>query len=112
MHDVAQDFLRKEVKLHASGTGQIRIFELGQGRSQKFFAGNEFVRDIAESTDLFAEEVLIEEEESRDDERIVQVYHFNKDPSRAHGVPFKFILRQVSLPLRNELPKPSCELDC
>ncbi|GAA5900428.1 uncharacterized protein JCM6883_002840 [Sporobolomyces salmoneus] len=95
MHDVAQEFLRKEVKLNAAaGTGQIRIFELSSGRSQKFFGGNEVVRDISESTELFAEEVLIEEEESRDNERIVQVYHFNKDPSRAHGVPFKFILRQ------------------
>lgn len=95
MNDVAQDFLRKEVKLHASGTGTIRIFELYQGRTQKFFQGNEVVRDISESTELFAEEVLMEEEESRDDERIVQVYHFNKDPQRAHGVPFRFILRAV-----------------
>jgi ubiquitin carboxyl-terminal hydrolase 7 len=96
MHDVAQDFLRKEVKLHATGTGQIRIFDLAHGRSQRFFQGNEVVRDIAESTELYAEEVLIEEEESRDNERVIQVYHFNKDPTRAHGVPFKFILRQVS----------------
>jgi len=95
MNDVAQEFLRKEVKLQPAGTGQIRIFELVNGRTQKFFQGNEVVRDISESTELYAEEVPVEEEEHGDDERLVQVYHFNKDPSRAHGVPFKFVLRPV-----------------
>lgn len=27
--------------------------------------------------------------------RVVPVYHFTKDPSRTHGVPFKFVLKPV-----------------
>ncbi|GAA6050111.1 hypothetical protein JCM3770_001378 [Rhodotorula araucariae] len=95
MADVANDQLRKAVTLHpdAGGSGQIRIFEVAHGRAQKVFAGSEAVRDVPEATELYAEEVMLEEANADDDERVVQVYHFNKDPTRAHGIPFRFVLR-------------------
>ncbi|GAA6033904.1 hypothetical protein NBRC10512_001767 [Rhodotorula toruloides] len=97
MLEVASDHLRKEVKLAAPdtvGSGQIRIFELSnQGRTQRVYSGQEVVRDIPESTELYAEEILLEEANAEDDERVVQVYHFNRDPQRAHGIPFRFVLR-------------------
>lgn len=55
MHDVANDFLRKNVKLAGEGSGVIRIFEIQNGRSQKVFSGSEAVRDVQDSTELFAE---------------------------------------------------------
>ncbi|GAA5890945.1 hypothetical protein JCM8208_003103 [Rhodotorula glutinis] len=94
MADVANDQLRKAVKLNPDlGSGQIRLFELHNGRVQKVFTGSEAVRDVPEATELFAEEVLLDEANADDDERVVQVYHFNKDPTRAHGVPFRFVLK-------------------
>ncbi|GAA5919656.1 hypothetical protein JCM1841_005211 [Sporobolomyces salmonicolor] len=93
MHDVATDYLRKELKLLPEGSGNVRIFEVVNGRQQKIFSGTELVREVPESTELFAEEESIEEAQAAEDERIVQVYHFNKDPTRAHGVPFRFVLR-------------------
>ena len=55
MHEVAQEHLRKVVKLAEEGSGQIRIFEIQNGRLQKFFSGSELVREVADTTDLFAE---------------------------------------------------------
>lgn len=55
MHEVAQEHLRKNVKLAEEGSGQIRIFEIQNGRLQKFFSGSELVREVPDSTDLFAE---------------------------------------------------------
>ncbi|KWU45004.1 ubiquitin carboxyl-terminal hydrolase 5 [Rhodotorula sp. JG-1b] len=95
MHEVAQDYLRKNVKLaEQGGTGQIRIFEIAQGgATQKIFNGPENVRDVSEASELYAEEILAEELNADDGERVVQVFHFNKDPARAHGIPFRFVLK-------------------
>ncbi|GAA5992402.1 hypothetical protein JCM11641_002734 [Rhodosporidiobolus odoratus] len=93
MAEVANEHLRKQVKLQPEGSGTIRIFEIINGRTQKVFNGSEVVRDVPEATELYAEEISSEEANVEDDERIVQVYHFNKDPSRAHGIPFRFVLK-------------------
>lgn len=55
MHEVAQESLRKNVKLSEEGSGQIRIFEITNGRVQKPFSGSEAVRDVLDATELFAE---------------------------------------------------------
>lgn len=102
MHDVAQDWLRKEVKLQPEGSGQIRIFEIGNGAAQKIFTGTEPVRDISESVELFAEEIPMDEIESEDAKRIVPVFHYSKEPNRTHGIPFRFVLLPVSFCLITE----------
>ncbi|GAA6026726.1 hypothetical protein JCM8097_005817 [Rhodosporidiobolus ruineniae] len=94
MAEVANDHLGKQVKLAAAGgSGQIRLFEITEGKRQKVFSGSEVVRDVPEAAELYAEEILEEELNAADDERVVQVYHFNKEPSRTHGIPFRFVLR-------------------
>lgn len=97
MHDVAQDWLRKEVKLQPAGSGQIRIFEIGNGTAQRIFNGTEPVRDVSDSIELFAEEVPLDELESEESKRIVPVFHYNKEPNRTHGIPFRFVLLPVSI---------------
>lgn len=100
MSEVAEVHLRKNVKLSPDGSGQIRIFEVANGRQQKPFSGLELVREVQDSTELFAEEVALDEANVDEDvERIVPVYHFSKEPSRAHGVPFRFVLKPVRWPL-------------
>lgn len=55
MSEVASDHLRTQVKLTEGGSGQIRIFETQNGRAQKIFAGTELVREVQDTTDLYAE---------------------------------------------------------
>lgn len=119
MHDVAQEWLRKEVKLSPDGSGQIRIFDIYKGCAQKAFTGSEVVREISDATDLYAEvrcqprigifcglladdrrgrplqEVPLDEAQADESHTIVPVYHYSKEPSRAHGVPFQFVLLPV-----------------
>ncbi|KEI40875.1 uncharacterized protein L969DRAFT_86115 [Mixia osmundae IAM 14324] len=73
---------------------KIRIFEVLGGRKQKVFASGEIIREIHDGTELYAEEVPQDEREARDGEdKVVTVFHFAKEPSRTHGVPFRFVLR-------------------
>lgn len=107
MHEVAQDYLLKDVTLaEQGGSGHIRIFEIGPGgTTQKIYHGSENVRDVSEATELFAEEILEEELAADEGERVVQVFHFNKDPSRTHGIPFRFVLRPVRGSLSSDMER-------
>lgn len=98
------DNLSKNVKLSKSpqSTGRIRLFEIAPGgRTQKIFQGNELIKDYQSVTldDLFAEEVHIDEQQVKEnEEKLITCYHFNKEPTKSHGAPFRFVLKQVSEP--------------
>jgi len=96
IHDVIDNLARNIKFAKEGGTQRIRIFEVSSGgRVQKLYAGSELIKDMTATTldDLFAEEIPIEEAEVKEDERVITCYHFAKDPTRFHGVPFRFVLK-------------------
>jgi hypothetical protein len=38
------------------------------------------------------QEIPVDELEARDTDKIIDVFHFTKEPSRTHGVPFRFVV--------------------
>lgn len=55
------------------------------------------IGNIQEPTELFAEEVPLEEVNSNSEEgniKIINVFHFTKEAHRVHGVPFRFIVKK------------------
>ncbi|SCV67019.1 BQ2448_5665 [Microbotryum intermedium] len=93
IHDCAQDWLRKDVRMQNGGSGEIRIFDIVKGTIQRIYTGSELVRDVSDQTELFAEEVPLEESRAADGSRVVPCFHYNKEPSRTHGIPFRFVLK-------------------
>jgi ubiquitin carboxyl-terminal hydrolase 7 len=92
VHDLA-DHLAKLITLDQNGTGKIRIFEISKdGRSQKEFTGSEMIGNIPE-VDLYAEEISHDELEADDVDKVISVFHFSKEVSRTHGVPFRFVVK-------------------
>ena len=91
--------LAKCVKLTPNGTNKIRVFQISKdGKRQEEYTGNEMIGNIHDNTELFAEEVSQEELEALsvpDREKIIMVYHFHREPARAHGVPFRFVIKPV-----------------
>lgn len=43
------------------------------------------------------QEIPAEELEASDVDKVISVFHFSKEVSRTHGVPFKFVVKPVSL---------------
>lgn len=43
-----------------------------------------------------AQEIPAEELEADDADKVISVFHFQKEVSRTHGVPFKFVVKPVS----------------
>lgn len=93
INDVVEQ-LSKTVTLSPNGSHKIRIFELtSNGRQMREFNGGEMIGNIPEMIDLFGEEVQMEEVQARDEDTIINVFHFSKEANRTHGVPFKFVIK-------------------
>lgn len=94
VHDLA-DHLAKQVTLTTGGTGKIRIFEISKdGKMQKEFTGSEMIGNIPDPVELYAEEIPREELEADDADKVIGVFHFSKELTRTHGVPFKFVVKR------------------
>jgi len=52
------------------------------------------IGNIPEPVELYAEEVPREELEADDSDKVIGVFHFSKELSRTHGVPFKFVVKR------------------
>ncbi|KAK4688080.1 ubiquitin carboxyl-terminal hydrolase 7, partial [Tremellales sp. Uapishka_1] len=90
--DVAEN-LSKLVKLVPGGSGRIRIFDIANsGRAQREYTSSEMIGNLADPAELFAEEIPQEELNVAEGSKVVNLFHYAKDPSRSHGVPCKFVL--------------------
>ncbi|CAL1704393.1 unnamed protein product [Somion occarium] len=92
IHDLT-DHLAKQVKLTPGGTGKIRVFEVSKdGKTQKEFTGSEMIGNLPEPVELYAE-IPREELEADDADKVISVFHFSREVSRTHGVPFRFVVK-------------------
>lgn len=93
IHELA-DHLAKGVTLTPGGTNKIRVFEVSKdGKTQKEFTGSEMIGNIPDPVELYAEEIPREEFEASEMDKVISVFHFHKEVSRTHGVPFRFVVK-------------------
>lgn len=96
--DVA-DALAKLVQLNPEGSRKIRIFEIAHsGRHQRECIPSEMIANLREPTELYAEEIPLEELSISDNDRHIDVFHYHRDPSKFFGIPFRFVVKYVSPP--------------
>ncbi|CAG8737552.1 19364_t:CDS:10, partial [Gigaspora margarita] len=74
-------------------TSRIRLYEVLHCKIHKEYDYNDPIDKIQEQPTLYAEEIPQEELEKSSNEKVVQVYHFTKEPIRSHGVPFRFVIK-------------------
>lgn len=90
------DALIKKAKIpNEEEGGKIRLYETS---NHKFFRELERtypVISINDYTAVFAERIPEEELEVKDTSQFISVFHFQGEPSRAHGIPFRFLLKEV-----------------
>jgi ubiquitin carboxyl-terminal hydrolase 7 len=76
--------------------GRIRIYEASNNKFFRELARDYPVISMNDYTAVYAERVP-EEEINAEESFFIYVFHFQNEPSRVHGVPFKFLLIDVSL---------------
>jgi len=93
IHDLADQIL-KHVTLSPNTTGKIRIFGITKdGRHQETFSSSEMLGNLPD-VEIYGEEIPREEVEARNEDKIINVFHYSRDPARSHGVPFRFVAKQ------------------
>ncbi|KAL9594345.1 MAG: hypothetical protein Q9219_007081 [cf. Caloplaca sp. 3 TL-2023] len=96
---IVQDLLtplRKKANVSDEAAPALRIYETHQCKIAKELNVNTILASIPDYVTLYAELVPEEETHAHDEDRAIYAFHFDKEPIKTHGVPFKFVLKPVS----------------
>ncbi|KAJ3353139.1 hypothetical protein HDU83_007119 [Entophlyctis luteolus] len=92
----------KKLKTHVGDLpvhqrADLRLYEVIKHKIQKFYSNSDTVRDVSEMSIFYVEDVSPEDNKLRKGDAHVHVFSYNGNPTRAHGIPFKFALRKGEL---------------
>lgn len=88
--------LQKKANLSDEVTRTIRIYEAHNSRVYKELVEDYPVASITDFVTLFAESIPEDERTASEGDRPIYAFHFDKEPNKPHGVPFKFLVKPVS----------------
>ena len=92
--------LKNKLNLDDVPAEHLRVYEVHTGKVYKELHDKFGVAGINEFVSLYAERIPEEELESTEGDKAVYAFHFNKEPSKTHGVPFKFVVKPVRFSVR------------
>lgn len=87
--------LQKKAELSDDIVDKIRVFEAHGAKLHRLCAPTYPVSNLNDYTQLYMEPTPPEDFQPQEDEGLIAAFHFDKDVSKAHGVPFIFLLKQV-----------------
>lgn len=74
----------------------IRLYEAHNSKIHKELSEDYPVASITDFVTLFAESIPEEERATGEGDNFIYAFHFDKEPNKPHGVPFKFVVKPVS----------------
>ncbi|KAF0434881.1 cysteine proteinase [Gigaspora margarita] len=80
-------------KLALKPNSKIRLYDVLHCKIRKEYDINDPIDKIPENMTLYAEEIPQDEIELGANDKVIQVYHFTKEPLYTHGIPFKFVIK-------------------
>ena len=88
--------LQNKLDLSDKEAERIRIYEAHSGRIFKSLVENYPVASINEFMTLYAELTPLEEWDIDENCLPIACFHFDKEPTKAHNIPFYFVIKEVS----------------
>ncbi|MBE3048361.1 hypothetical protein IMZ48_38830 [Candidatus Bathyarchaeota archaeon] len=95
VEDLISGLIRKSKIPDEDEAGRIRVFEASNCRFFRELKRDYPVISMNEYTTVYAERVP-EEERKCNEAHLINVFNFQSEPSRVHGIPFRFLLVKVS----------------
>ena len=89
--------LQSKLELSDEEVERIRIYEAHSGKVFKGLTENHPVASFNEFMTLYAELIPVEELETEDACFTIACFHFDKEPTKTHNVPFYFVIKEVSI---------------
>ena len=87
--------LQKKANIDDEEMQNIRLYEAHGGKVYKELDNDFSVTSVNEFVILYAERIPDDERNACKDDRSIYAFHFDKEPNKTHGVPFKFIVKPV-----------------
>ncbi|KAK2814130.1 hypothetical protein FQN50_000534 [Emmonsiellopsis sp. PD_5] len=94
--DLLQSF-QKRANLDEETMQHLRVWEVYSGRIYKELDEKFNVAGITDFVSLYIEKIPQEEIEMQEGEFKISCFNFDKEPSKAHGIPFKFVVKPVCI---------------
>jgi ubiquitin carboxyl-terminal hydrolase 7 len=88
--------LKKKANLDDETVRETRVYSVQSGKIQKELSLEYPVSSVSDYINLFAERIPEDQNTAVDGDKPILAYHFDKEPNKVHGVPFKFFLKPVS----------------
>ena len=87
--------LKKVAKLDDATIDEAKVYSVLNGKIAKELSLEYPVTSVAEYHGLFAERTPEDQKALEDGDRPILAFHFDKEPNKIHGVPFRFYLKMV-----------------
>ena len=88
--------LQKKANIDDETIKDVRIYETHGSKIHKIYHEESTISSISEFVALYAEVTPEEEKQLAEGEVMMSCYHYDKEPNKPHGVPFRFVVRPVS----------------
>lgn len=98
--------MQTKANLNDETVRDLRLLEVMGGKIKQELRGDYSVTNINEYSTLYAERIPAEELNKDDEDRIISAFNFDREANRTHGVPFKFVVKPVSLSPLSSLLSP------
>lgn len=85
--------LKRKVNIDDETIKEARIYSVQNCKIQKELSLDSPVTSILEYYQLIAERIPEDEHNAREGDRPINAFHFDKEPNKVHGVPFKFYIK-------------------
>lgn len=95
--------LQKKANLDEDTIQGMRLFDVLGGKLRSELRGDSSVTNIPENSTIYAEKIPAEELHMEPDDRLINCFSFDREPSRTHGIPFKFVVKHVGIPFTHRL---------
>ncbi|KAH8702140.1 putative ubiquitin C-terminal hydrolase [Talaromyces proteolyticus] len=85
--------LQKKAELDDETIKKVRIYEANSGKIYRELPENSDISRLNEYVSLYAERIPDEELDIQEDERVINAFNFDREPTKSHGIPFKFVVK-------------------
>ena len=89
--------LSRKANIEQENIANLRVYEINNGKVHREYRNESSVTSITEYCTLIAEIIPEEERNAEEGSYPIFCYHYDKEPSKAFGIPFKFIIKPVSI---------------
>ena len=93
--DIVAGLIKKAQLDDEAKAGPIRVYEIHSNKIHKDLTREHHVVGITDYVQVVAERIP-EDDINADSNNLIQAFHFQSEPSKSHGIPFRFQMKPVS----------------